>query len=115
MLSELAFGKLRGCFEYPLETKEPNKNVDCPDVLPLQYSDRVPRREAMEHSSPLVHPDVDGYNRYCLGTGLQMKDTGKSHKLNTCKYHDPNNSPQGKYLKTMTQEGLQVSSHKKFS
>ena len=62
----------------------------------------------MENESPLVHPDVDGLERYCLGTGLQMKNTSKSHKLHTCKFHNANNAVQGKFLKTMTQEGLQV-------
>ena len=63
----------------------------------------------MLNESTLIHPDADGTIKYCLGTGLQMKDTGKSHKLNTCKYHNANNSVQGKYLKTMTQEALQAS------
>ena len=108
VISELAFGNTRGCFELPDKDKEPGTKIDCPDVTPLQHSDRPANREAMLNSSPLIHPDAEGTRKYCLGTGLQMKNSGKSHKLNTCKYHNSNLSVQGKLHKTMTQEVLQV-------
>ena len=107
MISELAFGKTHGCFEKPRESK-PNTDIDCPDILPLQYSEAVPNEKAMSNASPLVHPDTRNLTRYCLGTRLQMKDQNKSHKLPTCKYHDADNAKQGKFLKTMSQEALQI-------
>ena len=108
ILSQLAFGKFHGCFEKPDENKEPLKNIDCPDVIPLKFSDRKPDREAMRNDSPLVHPDAQGLTKYCLGTGLQMRDDKKSHKLQTCQFHNARNSTQGRLLKTMTQEAMQV-------
>lgn len=108
ILSQLAFGKFHGCFEKPDENKEPLKNIDCPDVIPLKFSDRIPDREAMRNDSPLVHPDAQGLTKYCLGTGLQMRDDKKSHKLQTCQFHNARNSSQGRFLKTMTQEAMQV-------
>ena len=107
MISELAFGKTHGCFEKPRESK-PNTDIDCPDILPLKYSEAVPNEKAMSNASPLVHPDTRNLTRYCLGLRLQMKDQNKSHKLPTCKYHDADNAKQGKFLKTMNQEALQV-------
>ena len=107
VLSELAFGEKHGCFEKPSE-KDPSKNVDCPEVLPLKYSEEPPFENAMVNDSPLVHPDSRSLTKYCLGTRLQMKNPKKSHKLQTCKYHDADNAEQGKFLKTMNQEALQV-------
>ena len=107
MLSELAFGEKHGCFEKPSE-KDPSKNVDCPEVLPLKYSEEPPFENAMVNDSPLVHTDSRSLTKYCLGTRLQMKNPKKSHKLQTCKYHDADNAEQGKFLKTMNQEALQV-------
>ena len=43
-----------------------------------------------------------------LGTRLQMRKGKTSHKLKTCEYHNANLSNQGKLLKTMTQEAMQV-------
>ena len=63
MLSELAFGEKYGCFEKPSE-KEPTKNVDCPEVLPLKYSEEPPFENAMVNDSPLVHPDSRSLTKY---------------------------------------------------
>ena len=106
---ELAFGATNGCFELPDATKEPTKDLDCPAVEPLSMStSQTTNRDAMLNPSPLVHPDVQGLNKYCLGTRLQMRDGKSSHRLNTCRYHDVNLCTQGKLVKTMTQEALQV-------
>ena len=37
-----------------------------------------------------------------------MRKGKTSHKLKTCEYHNANLSNQGKLLKTMTQEAMQV-------
>ena len=109
VLSELAFGKLKGCFQTPSMTKDPDADIDCPDVAPLTFSNNQVNREAMTNSSILVHPDSTSLVKYCLGTGLQMRGKGKSsHRLKTCEYHDASKSRQGKFLKTMTQEAMQV-------
>ena len=56
--AELAFGQKRGCFQKPDETKEPQKNISCPDITPIELDPRKPNREAMRNQSILVHPDV---------------------------------------------------------
>ena len=43
-----------------------------------------------------------------MGTKLQMRDSGTSHKKETCRYHNLNNSKQGSLVKSMNQEALQV-------
>ena len=66
--AELAFGQKRGCFQKPDETKEPQKNISCPDITPIELDPRKPNREAMRNQSILVHPDVTHQTRYVLGT-----------------------------------------------
>ena len=106
---ELAFGATNGCFEMPDEDKEPTKNLDCQALEPLSMSTaHVSDRDAMLNPSPLIHPDVMGVGKLCLGTRLQMRDGKSSHQLSTCRYHDVNLSTQGKLVKTMSQEALQV-------
>ena len=63
---------------------------------------------AMENPNPLIHPDVVGHKRYVMGTKMQMRGKGKSHKRETCAFHDLDNSKQGQLIKTMNQEVLQV-------
>ena len=107
-LGELAYGESKGCFEHPSATVAPNKNLDIPDILPLAYSEGTPNEDAMTNSSPLVHPDVSGFKRYVMGTKMQMRKTGTSHKLPECSYHDLSCAKQGVYTSTMSQEGLQM-------
>ena len=102
-----AFGEKGGCFELPREDKEPTKNISCKEILPLTHSEHITNRDAMRDSNPLVHPDTESLTRYCLGTGLQMRD-GKSHKTVECSYHDVSNAKEGRMLKTMTQEAMNV-------
>ena len=106
--SELAFGETHGCFEKPSATREPTANIDCPDITPLQFAHNITNRDAMKVESRLVHPDSTSLTRYVLGTRLQMRKGATSHRLKTCAYHDANLSKQGKMLKTMTQEAMQV-------
>ena len=108
VLSEYAFGEKLGCFEKPSATRDPTKNIDCPDLTPLEFSGNPVNREAMKNPSRLVPPDSNSLTKYCLGTRLQMRKGGTSHRLKTCSYHDANLSKQGKLLKTMTQEAMQV-------
>ena len=108
VLAELAFGKTHGCYEMPDERKEPTQGVDCPAITPLSFSLKTTNKEAMENPSTLVHPDAKELTRYCLGTRLQMRAGKSSHKLKTCAFHDVNLGSQGKLLKSMTQEALQV-------
>lgn len=106
--SQKAFGQTRGCFQLPSSVK-PRKNIKCSDILPLDLSDNEPNRQAMLDSDPLVHPDTANMTRYCLGTRMQMKEDGKgSHKAVECSYHDLDLSEDGKMLKSMTQEAMQV-------
>ena len=105
--SKQAFGEKHGCFELPSEDKAPSKHIQCKDILPIIYSDQDTNRDAMKDPNPLVHPDSTSLVRYCLGTGLQMRDSNKgSHKTISCSYHDVNNSEDGKMMKTMTQVHL---------
>ena len=108
MESELAFGQFHGCFERPSVTKDPTDNIDCPDIAPLTFSTNSVNRDAMKNPSRLVHPDSTSLVKYCMGTGLQMRKGRTSHKIKSCEYHDVTKSRQGKYLKTMTQEAMQV-------
>ena len=107
--SQATFGEKLGCFETPSSTRDPTSNVDCPDIAPLKFSEgRMANRDAMKVDDRLVHPDSDSREKYCLGTGLQMRKGRPSHKLKTCSYHNASLSKQGKFLKTMTQEAMQV-------
>ena len=106
---KLAFENLKGCFEPPSLTNEPDSDIDCPDVAPLTFSQCNVNREAMNDPNKLVHPDSTSLVKYCLGTRIQMRKGKPSHKLNTCQFHDVNKSKQGKFLRTMTQEAMNVS------
>ena len=108
MWSELAFGQFHACFEKPCNNKDPADDIDCPDIAPLTYSNNLVNREAMRNPSRLVHPDSKSLVKYCMGTGLQMRKGRTSHKMKSCEYHNVTKSRQGKYLKTMTQEAMQV-------
>ena len=93
----------------PSDEKEPSTGIDCPDILPLSLQEN-PRgdRKAMENPSNLVHPDVNGTRRFLMGTKMQMRDSGTSHKRKTCRYHDLKIAKQGSLVKSMNQEALQV-------
>ena len=66
--ADLMYGTKRGCFEEPKDDIPPNKNISCPDIIPIELSTEVPNREAMKNPSPLVHPDVSSLTRYVMGT-----------------------------------------------
>ena len=105
-----AFGLLKGCFQTPSTTQAPDSDIDCPAVSPLTFSNSIVNREAMNDPNKHVHPDSVSKVKYCLGTRIQMQKGKSSHKLQTCQYHDVNKSKQGKFLRTMTQEAMNVSS-----
>ena len=79
------------------------KTTNIKDILPLAHSEFPCRREAMLDPNPYSHPDTDNPTQYCLGTGLQMRDSNTSHKSSACAYHDVSLAVNGKLLKTMTQ------------
>ena len=107
----MAFGGKHGCFEKPSSKRDPTSNIDCPDITPLMFSGNMANREAMKNESRLIHPDTgSSLVKYVLGTRLQMRKGRTSHKMKTCEYHDVNLAIQGKYLKTMIQEGMQDNS-----
>ena len=56
----------------------------------------------MHNDPPVPCPNF----RFVLGTRIQ-KGT-KAHKKASCKFHDPDLARQGRNLKTMTQEGMQM-------
>ena len=66
--SELAYGEKRGCFEKPSEHNPPQKDISCPEILPIELSSREVNREAMNNLSSLIHPDVSTSTRYVSGT-----------------------------------------------
>ena len=108
--SKIAFGTKKGCFEVPREDRDPSRNIECPDILPNIYNDQDCYREAMNDPNPLSHPDSSSKVRYCLGTGLQMRDEGGkgSHKTVECSYHNTDLANEGKFLRTMNQEAMQM-------
>ena len=107
-MSRDAFDEKQGCMEKPREDRGPTKNISCKEILPLMFSENECNRDAMKDSNPLVHPDISTLTRYCLGTGLQMREGKPSHKTILCSYHDVNNAVEGKMLMTMTQEAMNV-------
>ena len=108
-IAMLAYGETGGCFEKPSNAQKPRTDIDCPDILPLaQVENPTVDRSAMKNPSTLMHPDVKGTRRYLMGTKLQMRESGTSHKKATCSFHNVNNSKQGPLIKTMNQEALQV-------
>lgn len=104
-----AFGDYRGCFEVPSSTLKPSQGIDCPDILPLAHANNQNMvKDSMKNPSALVHPDVKGTRRYVMGTGLQMRDSGTSHKRPECSFHNVNHAKQGELIRTMNQEALQI-------
>ena len=107
--SQLSLGlDRRGCFEPPSETTPPNRDVNCPDILPIEDKDNTTDYTALDDDSQIVHPDCPSGQRYVMGTRLQTRGakgkSGKSaHKLESCKYHDLDCSKQGAKLKTLSQ------------
>ena len=108
-LAMMAYGETGGCFEKPSDTQKPRTDIDCPDILPLALVENPEvDRSRMRNPSQIIHPDIKGTKRYLMGTKLQMRDSGTSHKKATCSFHNVNNSKQGPLIKTMNQEALQV-------
>ena len=104
--SKLTLGEeRRGCFEPPSETLEPNTGIVCLDIVPIESPDNVTNPARMDNPSQAYHPDSQNQQRYVMGTRLQTRGKGAktSHKLNTCKFHNIDNSVQGAQLKTMSQ------------
>ena len=99
---------MSGCLEPPRNDKPPSRNIECKDIVPNMYYDQKCNREAMRDSDPLKHPDSSSLVQYCLGTGLQMRADSHSHKTLECSYHDADLARDGKMLKTMTQEAMNV-------
>ena len=97
----------RGCFEPPSEIEDPNKDIDCPDILPIEHPNNVTNYAAMDNQSNLEHPDCSSMQRYVMGTRIQNNTKGKKkkkqHKMKTCEFHNLDNSKQGAMLKTMSQ------------
>ena len=93
----------RGCFEPPLETKVPSKNIDCKDILPIGHPENVTDENAMNDESQLLHPDCSTSQRYVMATRLQTTAGKKQHKLPTCAFHDVDLCRQGSEHKTMSQ------------
>ena len=55
--AELAYGhSRRGCFENPNDTRPPKGDIECPDIFPVEYEERVglPNPLAMKNPSALV-------------------------------------------------------------
>lgn len=50
-----------------------------------------------------VHPDANSQEKYVVGTKLQMRKKGTSHKKNSCQYHDVSLTRQGEKISTMNQ------------
>ena len=74
----------------------------------MMDAELVPIRDAMNVDDPLIHPDSPSTARYCMGTGLQMRDGSSSHRSKLCAYHDVSLCADGKMLRTMVQEALQI-------
>ena len=108
--AELAYGETKGCFEKPSSTEKPKTNLQVPDILPLAltYTTSLPNASAMTNSSILIHPDSQSTRRYIMGTKMQMRKSGKSHKMPECSFHDLSNAMEGSLIKSMNQEGLQM-------
>jgi len=109
-VAEPAYGSnRRGCFEDPDDTKDPSSNIDCPDILPVEFREDGHYHDpnSMKNPSQLVHPDARGTSRFVSGTKLQMRRNGTSHKRPSCRYHDVSKTKQGAFIKTMNQEALQ--------
>ena len=104
--SQISLGaKRKGCFEPPSD--EPPRIVNIPDILPLhkQENPTVPSR--MQDPDPTTHPDSDTKERYVMGTRLQG-NLQKSHKLNSCQFHNLDLATGIEDVKTMLQESMQV-------
>ena len=125
-VAELAYGsRRRGCFENPDDNREPQTELDCPDILPVEHQEDIGHLHdpmAMKNPSQLVriqknhpnintanitqvHPDVRGTNRFVTGTRLQMRKAGTSHKRPSCRFHDVSKTKQGVFINTMNQVG----------
>ena len=95
----------RRCFENPSETEDPNTDIDCPDILPIELQENETNVAAIENPSQIHHPDSINQKRYIVGTRLQTRGKGgkRSHKLKTCQFHNLDLCKQGKEVKTMSQ------------
>ena len=104
----MAYGETQGCFEKPSFVEAPRTDIDCPAILPSAYNEQEVDSQAMTNPSPFVHPDTKDHRRFIMGTKMQMRGKGKSHKRPQCAFHDLDNCIQGKYVKSMSQETMQV-------
>ena len=105
--AKLAFGETKGCFEKPSNAKLPNTDIDCPEILPLAHQTKIPDKLLMDNPSILLHPDALSDRRYVMGTRMQMRPSGTSHKKKSCSFHDLDKSKQGVLSSSMNQEALQ--------
>ena len=95
----------RGCFEPPSDELEPNTGIECTDILPIQLQENESNPAAMQSTCTRDHPDSTNEQRYVTGTRLQTRGKGrkKSHKLQTCQFHNLDHCRQGAEIKSMSQ------------
>ena len=104
--SQLTLGnERRGCFEEVSETREPSTGITCLDIVPIESPHNLTDPSQMETLCQRFHPDSQNQQRYVTGTRIQTRGKGKkkSHKLNTCQFHNLDNCSQGAEVKTMSQ------------
>ena len=104
--TQLSIGiERRGCFEPPSDTSEPNSDIVCLDIVPIESPLNETNYENMKIPSQMVHPDSKNHNRYITGTRLQTRGKAgkKAHKLKTCDFHNLDHCKQGAEVKTMSQ------------
>ena len=104
--SQISLGtERRGCFEPPSETRDPNTDIVCMDIVPTESPENETYPANMDIPCQLFHPDSKNQQRYVTGTRLQTGGKGrkKSHKLKTCQFHNLDHCKQGAEVKTMSQ------------
>uniref|UniRef100_A0A7M5UYH7 HMG domain-containing protein n=2 Tax=Clytia hemisphaerica TaxID=252671 RepID=A0A7M5UYH7_9CNID len=91
-----------GCFEKPTLDKDPNSEMDVPNIVPIEFRDVAPIPMNPKNSN--VHPITYKERRYVAGDRFH---TGTNpHKSPLCEYHNVNLAQQGNTLKTSYQESM---------
>ncbi|CAH1802662.1 unnamed protein product [Owenia fusiformis] len=83
---EEIFGSLRGCFERPNSTGDP-QIFTANELLPPNFLEENPHLTISDDK--FVHPYTGKRNRYLVGD--RFHNVASPHTHNTCRYHDINN------------------------
>ncbi|XP_028518285.1 HMG domain-containing protein 3-like [Exaiptasia diaphana] len=95
------WGENFGCFEKPSLDKEPQSNINIPDIVPSEYKS-VETQPSNDLGDGMVHPITKSERHFVVGD--RFHNSTNPHKSPLCAYHNINLCRQAYTITTSTQE-----------